>query len=239
MPDHEKYRRAKSQPRGSDTESRILAALDDLLEAGHHIDHISIEHITQASLTSRANFYYHFVSKEAALKALYQQRYDGFIEIVTNAIEPERCQGTSCRQVFGRYFSSLVELYIQHRGLLSSAKAITQREGAPIAVSDHANHLVDKTMDNWDKHIQSRSDWISHPHPQTALAVALHAGTQLLLDEIRTDHPNLSDQYFGGGYNQLVAELADMCVRYLRLDEESEKREFLRGSKVVDLKSED
>jgi|GEM_PF-4800965 len=229
------YRRRSSGHRGSDTEARILAALSDLLEAGHDFTDVSVEQIAEIACISKPNFYYHFVSKDAALRALYADKYDGLVEQLVKILEDGLAEGQTLRKMYQRYFELLATMYQENAGLIWSAKLSSQKDGEIINSNEPESPILTKVTIVLRDIIKSRANAIGHENPELAIALANISAIEILISKCCSPNSKLLQLGAHLSTEELVNELASMLIAYLRLDEDVEQELLAENSKIISL----
>ncbi|MBM4374383.1 MAG: TetR/AcrR family transcriptional regulator [Deltaproteobacteria bacterium] len=203
--------RTPQQARSRETLERLLDAAEAVLAEGG-LEGASVSEIARRAGSSVGAFYARFHDKEGLLRYLFE-RFDEQAEATAVvALEPARWDGVPLREALETMLRFLVDVLHEKRGLLGAM--LTRMPTLP-ALGLLGDRLLGRVSGLVLALLRARGATVDRPDPAAAVrtAVWLVFGA-LELRAVAAGHakPRESD-------DDVAAELAELCVRYLGLVE--------------------
>jgi AcrR family transcriptional regulator len=204
------YRKAFRPPKQARSQATldrfVTAAAALLVEKRFH--EASVQELVKRARSSVGAFYTRFADKDALMLYVYEQVHAHALEVAGALLEPTRWSQASTEQLIATAVQSLVERRREHAPLI---RALTQYarsspEPAFLAVSSRSKREFHQLV--WRLLAPRRAE-IDHPHPERAVAIALHAVDSAARDALAfAELPGVSDR-------ELSTELTRMFVAHL------------------------
>lgn len=211
LPHKLEWVRAPQQARSQETLERLLDAADAVL-AERGVDGASVAEIARRAESSVGAFYARFHDKEALLGYLFQRFDEQADATAAAALEPARWEGVRLREALEAMLRFMVAVLHEKRGLIG---AMMSRMPSTPALGLLGERLLSRVTARVVALIRARGASVRHPDVERAVytAVWLVFGA-LELRAVASLHtaPRLGDE-------ETVTSLADMCVRYLGLED--------------------
>lgn len=203
---------APRQARSRATLDRIVTATQELLET-RTFDEISISEIVARARSSVGAFYARFADKAALLDYLDELYARRVLEGSEAAVRGAPGDTTLEEDVNG-LITFLVRMHRVQPGLLRTliVEARRQSEGAFRERTRRMNQTIPPVMEG----LLTKSDRIAHPQPRRAV----YLGLLMVFSTIRevTLFPEGLAEFVDYDDEELIAELADAYLRYLRVE---------------------
>ncbi len=206
--------RPPQQARSRETLDRILDAAESLV-AEKGVDDTPISEIVRRAGSSVGAFYTRFADKHALVHSLYDRFYEQAIATADDALDPERWEGASVRELLSSVLHFLVDIYRSQRGLMRAFALRTHTHPDFQARQERVSHHVNERLSAL---LLARRDEIRHPDPAAASAFGLMIvfsalESAILFGEMRSSLA-LSDE-------ALATELTRTFLAYLGSQPES------------------
>ncbi len=203
--------RPPQQARSQQTLERLLDAAEAIIGA-EGIDNATVAQIAQRAGSSVGAFYTRFADKEALLRCVLERFHEQALATAEAVLEPTRWLGMPARDALEHMMLFMLRILQERRGII---QALTVRAAADPQMSALAQRLSDHIVRHMRALIAHNAYAVSHPDPDTAVQVAVWLVLSAMEARVLygSDHPaRLSDQ-------TVAAEIADMVVRYVGIDE--------------------
>ncbi len=183
--------------RSSATRTRVVSALQRLLDSGESFSEISIQRILEEAGVSRATFYAHFTGKSDVLVRLTDALRES---LLTLARQWEPGAGEAGAERFARFFEEVIAIHRAHRTVLT---AVREAASYDPAVSD----FYTADLDGFDEAVR-RTLSAERAAGRTAADLDTVAASRIIVwggSQAITQHIQVDD---GSGDAALARELA-------------------------------
>jgi AcrR family transcriptional regulator len=221
------YRKAFRPPqqvRSKATMDRFLTAAMALL-VERRFQEASVQDIVKRAKSSVGAFYTRFPDKNALMLYVHQEVYKHANAVSEALLDPARWANASTYEIVAGLVQSLVERRKEHAPLIRALVLHARSSPDLLALAAESNrhfHQLVQTL------LAPRHAEMTHPDPERAIAVGLHAvdtaaREAILYSEAGLGPPETSDR-------DLSTELTRMFVAYLGIEPSSAKPRTRRRS---------
>lgn len=203
--------RAPKQARSVEALQRISAAASALFAAREYED-VSVAEIAAAAGISVGAFYLRFRSKEHVVAFLLGEVRDALQEGLRREGDPARWQGRGIEAVITWYLSTMVEAFVQHRGVLRPASVIARqtRDRELLALLTDFNA---EAHARFHRLLLDRATEIAHPRPELAVKMMSLWVSAAVREAVLYSEPVSS--LAPKSRDELIRELTRAAVAYL------------------------
>jgi AcrR family transcriptional regulator len=209
------------QARSQETLDRLLEATEGLL-LEKPFETITVTEIARRARSSVGAFYTRFPDKEALLRCVLERFYGQAVATASEALAPERWEGTSAADFLEASLRFLIRVFRERRYLVAALSQRAAVDAELTAMGERIGQLVSARLEELLVH---RGEAIGHADPAAAVRLCvwliMSAFEARAVFAPRADMPD----------SRLAAEVAAMCLSYLKLDEVA--REALARERLV------
>ena len=166
-------------------QARTLRSLERFLDAAEHLLHekpfedVHVAEIARRADSSVAAFYRRFADKNALLHALHERRCEQALATAQSALDPQRWEGSSIKEILSEGFPFLVDIF---RSQESLDRAIHQRALSDATLWEAAVRIRRVSLNGLAELMLERRNEIGHPDPPLAVSFALVQAMALLTE---------------------------------------------------------
>ena len=203
--------RAPVQTRSRKTMERILRATEGLLEE-QRFEEIVISEIVRAARTSVGSFYNLFPTKESLLPQLLAKYSEELSADIRRFEETDEWEGVSLQPRARVLVEHAFAWSRRRRGLLRTLFLRYRFQGDSVP-TEFARQNAD-TIDVRDRFLLACRDEMTHPDPESAVRLGLHAVYGVIVDVLLFPKSTVS-RSITMSHGRLVDELTRMLLSYL------------------------
>lgn len=197
-------------------QARTLRSLERFLDAAEHLLHekpfedVHVAEIARRADSSVAAFYRRFADKNALLHALHERRCEQALATAQSALDPQRWEGSSIKEILSEGFPFLVDIF---RNQESLDRAIHQRALSDATLWEAAVRIRRVSLNGLAELMLERRNEIGHPDPPLAVSFALVQAMALLTEYYTVGLREIERVPMGDA--TVVQQLLASCLAYL------------------------